>query len=654
MALRSKFFLAFLMMGPVSVSGQDLSHYWPSEDEITRISESKEWLRLLHYRAPFLRKARSDVASEEFFLSPEGRKDPRQELIETLKVALSLELASAPARGLSQPKLCAIPARIDFLKRVFGEKFTQSLARIECTDFEEWKKGLSAKSVSLVYSSAYPNNPASMFGHTFIRLDRKAGGGDDLTREMDLFSYGVNFSASVPADENQFRYAIWGLFGGYHGKYDLKPYYQKLNEYAYGESRDLWEYHLNFSEPETDQLVRHIWELYSSGYFTYYFLDENCSFQMLTLIEAVKPEWNISSGFPLTVVPIASVKKLTEQPVMVDSVSLHPSLRAQREKAYDGLSERDQDRVQVLFRGENEIANEDTAAILDALIYSLNYEKKMNEGVGENRSLLMRSALLARSQRGHSKSERNSKNFADEKRPDLSHGSSRFTFSGGVSSQGGLDQSKTGALGRFSFSAFEHDVLNRSNSFNPFSELKLFRFEFEKLERENFRFREARLVETASFAPFIPFDPQKSWRVALGWGRVNDLPERTGGGVWRADGGYGLGTYFFSRRNLVYGLAAGELEAGSALTKAARFSAGGELGLLLTPAPDRYFIQARALALHDFVGEVNTRLRWRMEVSQAYAFAQNYDVRILLSRNSLSENFNSYSDEIFIALSVMY
>lgn len=629
-------------MGSVSSWGQDPFYFQPSPEQVERVAGSKTWLRLLHYRAPFLRQARSDVTNSEFFMDPDGRRDPRRELLATVRAVQDTQSRA----------FCAFPARVEFLKREFGAEFSKALPTLPCPDFQAWRSGIAAKAVSLVYSSAYPNNPASMFGHTFLRLDRKAGGGDSLTKETDLFSYGVNFSASVPDDENNVKYALWGLFGGYLGRYDLAPYYRKVHEYAFAESRDLWEYRLHVSEAETEQLVRHLWELYSGGFFKYYFLDENCSFQILTALEAVKPEWDLSSGFILSAIPIETVKKFTNQEGMVDAVALRPSLRARRERSENELTLRERERLRALFSEEATVNSEDSAPLLDAFITTLNYEKAMNEGA-KPRSELLKTALLARSQLGKSGVIESQAIYPNAKRPDLSHGTSRVTLGGGFRTRGSGDENGS-ALQTLSISVFEHDFLNRPNSFNPFSEVRVLKLEFEKKADISARLREARILEMASFAPYSFYHPLKSWRVAVSWSRAEDLVEHESGGVSKTDGGYGYGQEFLSRNNLAYVLAAGELETGSALTKSFRFSPGGELGFLLNPVEDRYFLRLRALLLHDLTAVSDRRMRWRLEASQAYAFSQNWDVRLGISRISLSEGPRPFETRGLLSLSVMF
>jgi hypothetical protein len=56
--------------------------------------------------------------------------------------------------------------------------------------FEQWFRELDAEAVTLVFASAYLNNPASLFGHTLLRLDRRG-----QTEQTRLLAYAVNYAA---------------------------------------------------------------------------------------------------------------------------------------------------------------------------------------------------------------------------------------------------------------------------------------------------------------------------------------------------------------------------------------------------------------------------------------------------------------------------
>ena len=98
-----------------------------------------------------------------------------------------------------------------------------------------------------------------MFGHTFLRVNS--------SYNSKLLSYAINYAANADKKtENGFLFAIKGLFGGYYGKYNMLPYYEKLKQYRDTEQRDIWEYNLNLTKNETIQIYTTRYYSYS-GYF---------------------------------------------------------------------------------------------------------------------------------------------------------------------------------------------------------------------------------------------------------------------------------------------------------------------------------------------------------------------------------------------------
>lgn len=626
--------LIFSTTGLAAFGAQGPSSFSPPPGKIVEIAHSPEWLRLLHYRKKILRALRSEVDQPDFFLSVKGVRDSQAELLADLEAFLSPDAATARHGTLKQPVACAFPARLAYLKRVLGKTFSDRLPSVSCPEFEEWSRGISARSVSVVFSSAYPNNPASMFGHTFLRLDRMSaaeamstGTLNGLSRSSDFLSYGANFSASVPAHENPVKYALWGLFGGYRGRYDLTPYYRKVAEYGLSESRDLWEYRLSFTEVETQFFIQHLWELYSDGFFRYYFLDENCSYQILTALEAVRPDWKVSSGFMLSVLPVETVKHLNDTAGAVLDSTRRPSLRNRLEAAIASLPDGESMRLRRIYQGEKLSLGESTE-LLDTLILALTYEKETEKHTVE-RSEFMREVLLFRSRRGGAVAV-NPRTVEilhqNDLRPDDSHPSSRFSVRFG-----------TGEGRRFtqlSISAFEHDFLDRPNSFNQFSEVRLFRLGMQE-ERGDLRIDEVNLIEMASFAADSWFAPQKSWRVSTRWVRPKDFAADTAG-VWQVSGGYGVGTSFIDRSQLLYAMPTATLEVGGrSFRHDYRVGLGAETGLILNPGHGAIFSTFRLFALWDsFHATDYFGRRWRggAEWVQNIPLSKSIDLRLRLTR----------------------
>ncbi len=260
--------------------------------------EDPGWLRLLHYKGGV-----SDARPGTFFLSPHGAKDPKAEF-------------DAEVAGLEDPSpesRCRFPARTAWLARTLNRDGDALLA--PCTAFKDWASLMDAKSVSLVFASAYLNNPSSMFGHTFLRLERS---GEDRLLDNTL-----NFAADTN-DTNGFFFAVKGLLGLYPGKYTAMPYYMKVQEYNDVENRDLWEYRLLLSTGEVPSLVAHAWEM-GQAVFPYYFFSKNCSYQLMPALEAAVPRLSLMPGSPPIVGPIDTLLAVVDTPGLVQEAVYRPS-----------------------------------------------------------------------------------------------------------------------------------------------------------------------------------------------------------------------------------------------------------------------------------------------------------------------------------------
>ncbi|MBC7386260.1 MAG: DUF4105 domain-containing protein [Cryobacterium sp.] len=633
--------LGLSLGGPAAVSARDL-FIQPSELRLKEIAHSSEWRKLLHYHSPFLRSERSDIDESSFFISPTGKADSISELKATLDVFLIPEEAVKIRGRIGQPSACAFPARKAFLSRNLGEVFLESAEKVmkqsECKDYQTWSAGIRAHGVTLVFSSAYPNNPASMFGHTFLRLDRTRGD-EEGGRPQDYLSYGVNFSAQVSSDENPFKYAFYGLFGGYTGRYDLAPYYRKVNEYAFSESRDLWEYRMRFTEPEVAQLVRHIWELYGAGGTDYYFLDENCSYQILTAIEAVKPGWDLTHGLFLSTLPIESVKQVVRIPDAVSSVHYRPSLKNRMVQSLNDIPGDSQRKVRDFFSPHGKDLNENgrprlhllSLGELDALSFALTYESQRTRA-SDQRMSFMKEIYAARSEKGVilGGDSSNANDLRDERRPDFSHRSSRLTLGFGV--VGRDSQWKIG------LSAFEHDFLDRTPSFNTYSEVKLLGMQATLSGAHGIRLEALEVIGMASFAPYSVFNDEKSWRLNFEWSRFSEAPLPSGGRL-HANGGYGLGTEIFSPESLAYALATLDLEQSRVFRHGVRLSPGVEFGVLAHLRQEKNFIQMRVLPSLDILKSRPGRFaRLRAELLHSWWMGADVDIRMLgaVERSELS------------------
>ena len=251
----------------------------------------------------------SEIDDAKFFFSPHGKTDASSELNATIDAFFN------ETRFDDNSSACRFPARKAWLK----EKLEiDNFPPVECKEFDTILKRLNPKSATLVFPAAHINSPASMFGHTFIRINSGYN--------SKLLSFAFNYAANAnPDDTNAIMFAIQGLSGGYFGKYSLLPYYEKLREYRDTEQRDIWEYDLNLNEEEVLKMVRHIWELNSTHSY-YYFFTENCSYNMLWFIESARESIHLREYFSYQVIPLETVHAAQLEGIISDS-SFRPSKR---------------------------------------------------------------------------------------------------------------------------------------------------------------------------------------------------------------------------------------------------------------------------------------------------------------------------------------
>ncbi|GFO67370.1 hypothetical protein GMLC_09490 [Geomonas limicola] len=305
-----------------------------------RLAESPEWWALLHYQPRRLAGGlHSEIDDPAFFLSADGKFDPRAELAATLR---ALFQADPQHPGLEAA--CRYPARYHWLSREL-QFDAEKLPPADCRQLKNWLGELNPGGLTLVFPAAYLNNPASMFGHTLLRIDPPAR----ILNEPPLLAYTINYAAET-REQHGFAYAAKGLFGGYRGRFSIAPYYAVVKAYGDIENRDIWEYRLTLSPEELAQLLRHVWEL-RTAWFDYYFLDENCSYQLLSLIEVARPTLRLTGRFHGYTIPSETVRVLAQEGLVGD-IRFRPARSTQLAERLHLLAPADQELARRLSLGE--------------------------------------------------------------------------------------------------------------------------------------------------------------------------------------------------------------------------------------------------------------------------------------------------------------
>ena len=477
-----------------------------SKARAARLWEEPQWLRLGHWkRSRWLGEWESD-ARGGFFLSAAGPRDPRAELEADVAGLFDGGTASTEA-----PR-CRFPARSAWLEEKLGLE-PSSLPPADCSKYENWRRLLDLRSASMIFASAYLDNPSSMFGHTFLRLERRATEGDPL-RENTL-----NFAADTGGDGGVL-FAVKGLLGLYPGKYTVMPYYMKIAEYNGMENRDLWEYSLNLSTAEADRLAAHAWEM-GHAEFPYYFFSKNCSYQLMPALEAAAPRLNLMPGSPPIVGPVDTLIAArtsglastgTFRPshgtVMTQRRSL---MSAPERRAAEAYASGDAARGDALSAA---MPSPRRALLLDSAQDYVLYKKGFSPDVSDDVRALERTILVRRSKVPEPPLELPAPAWAAP--PEEGHLRHRLVVGGGARNGG--------SFAELAWRPGFHDLLDRPRGFLPGAAIEGFswRLRYDRDEKHVY-VRDVRLVEILSVPAWDSWTRKPSWSAGTGLDTAYEL-----------------------------------------------------------------------------------------------------------------------------------
>lgn len=166
---KSKYLLLTFLFSSSCFSSSDISLFI----EQTKLYENPYWSKLLHYR-----DGSSEIDSDNFFISKEGKTNLKKELFETID---SLE------KGQNNV-LCRFPLRVKWLKQNIPS-LENKIINYECSELNQYLSLINAKYVTMVFPTAHINSPASMYGHTFLRVSSD--------KDTALISNAINYAAKT-------------------------------------------------------------------------------------------------------------------------------------------------------------------------------------------------------------------------------------------------------------------------------------------------------------------------------------------------------------------------------------------------------------------------------------------------------------------------
>ncbi|HZJ93373.1 MAG TPA: DUF4105 domain-containing protein [Thiopseudomonas sp.] len=577
----------------------------PPLDQLKPIAHSQQWSHLLHYRKhPFSGRYISENDSPNFFLAKEGKTSLVAELQENLEQFLLTDVVD------NQSAQCQFPARYHWVKQQFPElSFTDQ----SCSDLEQWRDELGAEYLTLVFPASHINSPSSMYGHTFIRLDKK----DPASNK--LLAHSVNFAANADPDDNELVFSWKGLTGGYPGVVSVLPYYAKTNEYSHMEYRDIWEYQLDLNKEEADQFVRHIWET-KDTFFDYFFFDENCSYRLLALLDASSERIDVTDDFTFTALPVDTIRALQKRG-LVEDTEYRPSAASKMEHKSQQVSRPALEQAKKLVEQDDDIqqsltefSEHEQAQTLElAYAYARYLAVKKKQATPELRKRTI-NLLSARAKLPVSSV------FDDVPVPayrdDQGHLSQRLQFKAGSTFSDERSGSRSNRLGfvDLNYRAAFHEVMDLPQGFVPGSQIQMGNLKLRLWDGGAVRLQQFQIVDILSLSHQTHLQQPTAWSVSGGLDRFIGADAELFGYV-----NAGFGKAWLTSAGRFYGLAQAQLLADNQFHRGAQLSFGPRVGWLWQG--DRIQAQLESnwqgLSVIDKTRrtEVSANLGWRLSTN---------------------------------------
>jgi len=516
------------------------------------LAKNKQWLKLIHDKNDN-RFQNSYITSESFFLTKKSPYNAKSELIATFN---SFYEPNEKVSNINKHPQCLFPARLQFIRKHVDFSILKPLPKISCPKFKKWRNDINAKSISIMFASGYMSNPASMYGHLLLKINKKSPNANNL------LNYSLNYGAIVPDNENPVIYVAKGIMGGYQAAYSDKQFYRHQHNYSDIELRDMWEYQLKLSQADVDLLIAHIWELLDKQ-FNYYFIDENCAFHIAKLLELVLDQPLINND-SLWVLPSAVAQGLMETSYsskpLVSAIHYHPSRESVLHQRYHELSKYLQNIAsQIIAKNFNfslhqyqQLSIKNQKQVIEALILYFEglKQKSADDSIIEHIKKRLIKARLALPI-GTSKKVKVKYNIAPP------HQAMKVSkFSGGYTNIGHQDYANIG------FRMTYFDLLSSSVAHNKHTNLEMLDIELLSTAHST-KIYKFDLIDIKSFySPSIPWDKNNNtaWGVRAGYQQLYNNCLNCG--IYQLEGEWGKSTKL--NNHLVYALLGAQAFTGEA------------------------------------------------------------------------------------------
>lgn len=589
------------------------------------LAEQTTWRRLLYLkdskpgRTNSLKANTSPVKNAEFFVSPDGRSDPQAELLALLKMMTAKNLSVAE-QSQNQAVLCRFPARIHWLQQQLAIPDAE-LASIDCGEFDAWMAKLDPQRLSVIFAEEYLDNPLSAFGHTLMLIDSAKSLADPSAIDH---AHALNDTVAGNPDDNFALYAVKSMTGLYPNDITIDPYPEKLAYYLQGDERDVWQYPLQLSHAEIQQIMRHVWETKDLG-LPYYFTTDNCASEILRYIDIVRPEGSLLSQLPYVVVPSDVVRLLTDEALITEQIYL-PADDSLRQAKINALAAQANDGKATVATAKGSGTNPETNTNTDAATAQSALLTLPESLISKDNKLLTTPLLPANNN------------------PNDAHLLQRAMVGGG-------SRDDLGYL-TLGFRAGFNDLLDRPDGYPENFALEGAALSFRiydtddndsnRPKQKSVVLQDLTLIRGRSFNPINSAKTGKTWGLNLGATRVNDGSEPAGSDHLVANAAYeqGVSVGFGAAKagtgqqppQLCYALGTGMTQVGKGINNGWRVGVGANLGC-------RY--------------QLSSKLRAQAEVQVPYWYHGDIDTDANIDANT-GENGTGHYWQPIATLGVQY
>lgn len=577
---------------------------------IEALAEDDYWHTLLHYKQTIFSQ-KSTVDDPTFFLSSEGQTNPAAELEATI-AAFSTGDPTDEAHPINR-----FPARLDWLQHNLTPEQTAQFVAARSSTFEATWNAIEPSAASVIFPAQYMNNPASLFGHTLINIEGK--------RNEKLLAYSINYSA-ITEESNGLIFAVKGIFGSYQGRFSIDPYYQKVQQYSDLSMRDIWEYNLNLNQDEVRNLMLHLWEL-KDAYSYYYFFKENCSYNLLFLLDAARPGSAMVDQFKHWVIPVDTIKEVRKNN-FIASEHYRPSRSTTIKRIASTLPKELQERS--IAAAESDAASIELTESLDCRedkIRTLDLSAEllqMNQADGkiDQKTYADRFLTILKQRAPLGKVDDDFYPHTTPPPPHIGHDSSRITT--GFGSYDSKD------FVSISLRPAYHDLMDPSEGYTLGSAIEFLSGEFYYYtDEQKLEVRQLDAISIQSLSPIDTFFKSKSWKLNTGLTTIKEEDSDDRHTAIYFDAGVGVSVSLFDN-SIGYALVEPAIYLNKSLASNHMAGGGGAVGLLSEWTP-KWRSQFELRQRYYFLGEDNDLTEFTAKA--AYTLGEHTALQVSFGRS---------------------